>query len=177
MVNFVIFCIAMIAVATSLKDVVSQFKKLRNDDAYAIIPAAVITLTMLAIAMSVRVYRACDSAIWEIIPEFMHWSRSVARGANTAVVSAQWGGNPPAPKKAAKKSPPKAVKPISELPSEFPSFEARTATAEKFRVRWKAAQSAYGEFKFGTPEWEAGKEKSDEVFEALMKTYDIPVRY
>jgi hypothetical protein len=133
----------------------------------------VVNVLTISVHAFVRVSRAADAAVWEIWPEAYAFLRDTSRAAHKRLLADQTATFPSDDKKEL----PKVVKPISELPSEFPSFEARTQAAEKFRVRWKAAQSAYGAFKFGTPEWEAGKEQSDEIFEALMKTYDIPVRY
>jgi hypothetical protein len=134
----------------------------------------VVNVLTFGVHAFVRVSRAADAAVWEIWPEAYAFLRDTSNAAHKRLCDDQAATFPAAPEK---KKPKPAVKPIAELPSSFPSFEARTSAADKLRARWETAKSEYGSLEFGTPEWEAGKDKADDIFAALMRSYDTPVRY
>jgi hypothetical protein len=138
----------------------------------------VVTLAAIAIIVVVRLHRALESALWEICPGAMTWTRNVIDAAHKAVCREQREAiesrrtSAPKPKKLKP-----AVKPVSELPSEFPSFDEQMATTARLRAEWDAAREARKAHTWGTPEYKAANVVAEERWEVLSKAYRIPVRY
>jgi hypothetical protein len=176
MVDFIVFCLSIVAGVVVLSNVIQRFRLHRITMGRW--QALALAMGEVTVAVAVRVKRAVEYGLWELAPEFMHWSRDVATAAEKAVVAAQWGGNPPAPKaKAGKKKPKPAVVPVSELPSMFPSFEARKEVSDKLYAEWKTAATQRDGQKYGTPEYTAAKATADQLYDNLMAAYSVPVRY
>jgi len=98
----------------------------------------VVTLAAIAIIVMVRLHRALESALWEICPGAMTWTRNVVDAAHKAVCQEQREAiesrrtSAPKPKKLKP-----AVKPVSELPSVFPSIAAWQKAVKESREVWQ----------------------------------------
>ena len=136
-----------------------------------------LALAAISLHILVRLQRAVEAALWEICPVVVTWARNVIDASHSAVCREQRESIesrfPAAPKKKLKP----AVKPVSELPSEFPSFDEQMATTARLRAEWDDARAARKAHTWGTPEYKAANAVAEERWETLSKAYRIPVRY
>jgi hypothetical protein len=136
----------------------------------------VVTLAAIAIIVMVRLHRALESALWEICPGAMTWTRNVVDAAHKAVCQEQRAAiesrrEAAAPKKKLKP----AVKPIAELPSSFPSWEAKSKTWDVLRADWEVAVAERRAARYNTPEYTAADNAAGNAWLKLERIRHVPV--
>lgn len=137
-----------------------------------------LALAAMSLHVLVRLHRALESALWEICPGAMTWTRNVIDSAHKAVCREQTeaicGRRQSAPKP--KKLKP-AVKPVSELPSSFPSWEAKSKTWDVLRADWEVAVAERRAAKYNTPEYAAADKVVGDAWLKLERIRDVPIAY
>ena len=137
----------------------------------------VVTLAAISLHILVRLQRAVEAALWEICPVVVTWARNVIDASHSAVCREQRESIESRREAAPKKKLKPAGRPVSELPSSFPSFEARSAVSDKLYAEWKTAATQRDVQKYGTPEYTAAKATADKLYDTLMAAYAVPVKY